>query len=206
MNTERDYLKDITEIRSMMERSSKFLSLSGWAGIMAGIYALVGVYIAHVFLRFKPTAITYSDAGISSAELLNVCLLAGAVLLLSIGTAIFLSYKRAAKRGELLWNATSRRLLVNMALPLVTGGLLILVLLSKGLAGLLAPLTLVFYGLALYSAGNFTYREVRIFGIIQIGLGLISAIIIGYGLLFWAAGFGLMHIAYGLYIYLKYER
>jgi len=206
MEKERDYIKDITEIRTMMERSSKFLSLSGWAGILAGIYALVGAYIAHAFLRFRPQEIGYSADGIDSSDLLNVCILATGVLVLSIGTAIYLSYRRAIKREEPLWNATSRRLVANVSVPLATGGILALVFISKGLIGLLAPLTLVFYGLALYSAGSITYREVRALGMIQITLGLTGFFLVEYGLLFWAAGFGLMHIVYGLYIHLKYER
>ena len=206
MKTERDYVNDIAEIRSIMERSSKFLSLSGWAGILAGIYALVGAYIAHAFLGFRPSEAAYSEGAISSSELWKVCILAGAVLFFSIVTAIFLSYKRAAKREESLWNATARRLLMNMALPLATGGVLCLVFMAKGLNGLLAPLTLVFYGLALFNAGNFTFREVRVLGLIQIILGLTGFAMVGYGLLLWAVGFGLMHIVYGIFIYLKYER
>jgi hypothetical protein len=206
MEKERDYSKDIAEIRTMMERSSKFLSLSGWAGIMAGIYALVGAWIAHAYLRFRPTEIGYNEAGISSSDLLNVCILAAVVLILALGTAIFLSWRRAAKRAEPLWNATSRRMVVNVSVPLVTGGVMILIFISKGLIGLLAPMTLIFYGMALYSAGNFTFREVRALGMIQILLGLAGCFFVEFSLLFWGAGFGLMHIAYGLYIHLKYQR
>ena len=53
MKNETDYLRDIGEIRSLMERSSKFISLSGWAGIFAGIYALAGVYVAINYLHFN---------------------------------------------------------------------------------------------------------------------------------------------------------
>lgn len=203
MEKEQDYLKDITAIRSMMERSSKFLSLSGWAGIMAGIYALVGAYITHTFLKFKPTAILENT---SPADLSPVIVLACIILFLSITTAIFLSYKRAAKKAERIWNITSRRLLTNMAIPLVTGGVLLIECLSAGYTGLLVPLTMIFYGLALCSAGNFTYKEVQYLGLIQIALGLLSTCLIEYSLLLWAAGFGLMHIVYGTYIYIKHER
>jgi uncharacterized membrane protein len=138
--------------------------------------------------------------------LLKVIFLAIIILILAIGTAIFLSYKKANKRGEKLWNATAKRLLMNMAVPLVAGGLLILVLISKGLIGLIAPFTLIFYGLALYNASKFTYQEVKSLGLVQIGFGLISAYFVGYGLLFWALGFGLVHIIYGIYMHYRYER
>jgi hypothetical protein len=208
MKEEQDYLKDIAEMRSMMERSSKFLSLSGLAGVMAGIYALAGAYIAYAIFHFNPDPVVDSSlppVGVP-ADLLKIILLALVVLVLSIGTAILLSYKKAAKRQEKFWDATAKRLLINMAVPLIAGGLLILVLIAKGLVGFIAPFTLLFYGLALYNASKFTYEEVKGLGIVQMGLGLIGACFIEYGLLCWAVGFGLVHIVYGIYLHYRYER
>src|SRR5687767_5144682 len=185
MREEQDHARDLVEIRSMMERSSKFVWLSGWAGIIAGFYAMIGAYIAWQVFNFDPKEIAYVPA----EGFLNIILLATAVWILAAGTATLLSYNKARQRGERLWNPTSRRLLVNMAVPFFTGGILILVLVAKGLIGLVAPLSLVFYGLALYSAGKYTYDEVRIFGIVQIVLGLIGCWFAEYGLLLWAAGF-----------------
>lgn len=201
MKEERDYVQDIAEIRSMMERSSKFLSLSGWAGIMAGIYALAGAWIAYSMFGFHPDQIFYT-----SPNLTSIILLALGILILALVSAIFDSRRKAKKRDERAWNATSRRLLASMAVPLFAGGILILVFLSKGLIGLIAPLTLLFYGLALYNAGNYTIQEVRLMGIVQIGLGLLNSWFIGYGLLIWVLGFGVVHIIYGIYMHFKYER
>lgn len=208
MREKQDYIRDIAEMRSMMERSSKFLSLSGLSGIMAGIYALLGAYIAYKFFAFNPDETVYSFVKPGSApfSLPNVIFLAAIILILTIGTAIFLSHKKANKRREKLWNAATRRLLINMSVPLIAGGLLILVLIFKGLIGLIAPFTLLFYGLALYNASKFTYEEMRSLGLIEIGLGLISSYFVGYGLLFWALGFGVVHIIYGIYMHYKYER
>jgi hypothetical protein len=208
MKDEKDYLRDIAEIRSMMERSSKFLSLSGWAGIMAGIYALAGAFIAFKFLNFNPDELIAGnlEAGSIFASLSKVIWLAIIVLILAISTASFLSFRKADKKGEKIWNHTTRRFLLSMAVPLAAGGLVILVLISKGLTGLIAPLTLLFYGLALYNASGFTLNEVKTLGFIQIGLGLISACFIEYGLFIWAAGFGVVHIIYGVYMHYKYER
>jgi len=201
MRKEQDYIKDIAEIRSMMERSSKFLSLSGWAGILAGIYALAGAWVAYDVFEFQPEEVFYSPPGLE-----RVIALALAILILALFTAIYFSWRKSDKRDEKIWTVTSRRLLVSMAIPLLAGGILIMVLISKGLAGLVAPLTLMFYGLALYTAGFYTIREVRFMGVIQIVLVLLSAWFIEYGLLFWSAGFGLVHIVYGIYIHFKYER
>jgi hypothetical protein len=208
MKDEKDYLRDIAEIRSMMERSSKFLSLSGWAGIMAGIYALAGAFIAFKFPNFNPDELIAGnlEAGSIFASLSKVIWLAIIVLILAISTASFLSFRKADKKGEKIWNHTTRRFLLSMAVPLAAGGLVILVLISKGLTGLIAPLTLLFYGLALYNASGFTLNEVKTLGFIQIGLGLISACFIEYGLFIWAAGFGVVHIIYGVYMHYKYER
>ena len=208
MKEERDPIRDITDIRSMMERSTKFLSLSGWAGVLAGIYAICGAFIAYRFLGFEPgvnnDGSLCADSG--SFSLQQVIFVAFVILLLAIITAVFFSYKKAAKRGEKLWNATSRRLLVNMAVPLVAGGILILILISKGFVGFMAPFTLIFYGLALYNASRFTFEAVKFLGLIQISLGLLGSYFVSYGLLFWTLGFGLAHIVYGIYIYYRYEK
>jgi hypothetical protein len=204
MKEEQDYIRDIAQIRAIMERSSKFLSLAGWAGIMAGLYALAGAYIAYEILEFNPDRLIYDLP--QSSSLQKVIGLAIIILLLAIGTAILLSYNKATKRGEKLWNAIVKRLVINMAVPLVVGGLLILILISKGLIGLIAPFTLLFYGLALYNAGRFTYELIKSLGLIQISLGLLSAYYIEYGLLYWALGFGVAHILYGIYMHYRYER
>ncbi|MEP1152762.1 MAG: hypothetical protein ABJH08_13625 [Balneola sp.] len=201
MNSQQDYIKDITEIRSMMERSSKFLSLSGWAGIMAGIYALTGAYVAHFVFSFKPDSATYIYYNFG-----DLLLLALAVLLVSLVTAILFSKKKSADKGEQIWNSVSKRLLASMAVPLSIGGVLVLFYMSNDLYGLIAPTTLIFYGLSLYNAGNFTIKEVRWMGFAQIALGLINLWFLGFGLLFWAVGFGAIHLIYGIYMHFRYER
>lgn len=201
MKEHQDYIKDIAEIRSMMERSSKFLSLSGWAGVMAGIYALAGAWLAYALFGFNPDAIIYSTPDLPKVILTGVL-----VLILAVSTAIVLSSRNAEKKGEKVWNAASRQLVANMAVPLAAGGLFILIIVAKGLLGLIAPLTLLFYGLALFHAGKFTYDDVKFLGLIQAGLGLISAWFIEYGLLIWAMGFGVVHIIYGIYMHFRYER
>lgn len=208
MKKEQEYIEDLSQIRLMMERSTKFLSLTGVSGILAGIYALVGAYVAYLCV--------YSDTGeviFNSQErqedyddLLNVILLGASILILAVGTAVYLSSKKAAKNNEVLWNPVARRLVINMAIPLITGGILIFVLISKGIFGLTAPLTLIFYGLSLINASKFTFDDLRYLGIIQIILGLISSYFIEYSLIFWAVGFGVMHIVYGIFMHLKYEK
>ena len=208
MKEEQDYIQDLAEIRSMMERSSKFMSLSGLAGVMAGIYALAGGWVVYSIYNFNPHDIILRTTGSGGLfpYLPQVVIVALSVLVLAVGTAILLSWKKAKKRNEKAWNATSRRMIVNMAVPLAVGGILIVILLLKGLVGLIVPLTLLFYGLALYSASKFTYKDVKFLGLFQIGLGLISAWFIEYGVFLWVIGFGVAHIIYGIYMHFRYER
>lgn len=208
MKTEQEYIKDLTEIRSMMERSSKFLTLTGWPGIMAGIYALAGVLIGYRLFYSTSGETVYNslDRQEITGNVLNIFLLALIVLALAVGTAIYIPYRKSKLSGERLWNAAARRMVINMAIPLITGGIFIIILFFKGLLGLVAPLTLLFYGLALLNASKYTYEEVKFLGLAQIVLGLLATYFIGYGLLFWTLGFGIMHIIYGIYMHLSYEK
>lgn len=203
MKEERDYSKDLADIRSMMERSSKFLSLSGWEGILAGVYALFGAYLAESIIGFNPDSISYS---IPSESLTHLVYLGVGILLLSLFTAVFFSWRKADKKGVSSWNATSRRLLVSMAVPMGVGGVLIGILIAHGLLGLVAPMLLLFYGLALFNAGQFTVWEVKLLGAVQIALGLFGAFSVEHGLLVWSIGFGVAHILYGIYMHIRYER
>ena len=203
MKDQQDYIRDIAEVRAMMERSSRFMSLSGLSGIMAGIYALAGAFIAYYYLGYRPGI--YSPPA-HSPGMLPIIVLALGVLVLTLATAIILSGRKARKRGERAWNPTARRMLLHMAVPLLAGGLLILILLAQGLGSLVAPLTLIFYGLALFNAGKLTFKEINSLGLLEICLGLISAYFTEYALICWALGFGAAHIVYGMYVHYRYER
>lgn len=208
---EEELHNELASIRNMMERSSKFISLSGLSGILAGVYALVGAGIVYQELYPQIPKINRSTIGLfygsdMSVNALYVLAVALIVFILSIGTGIFLTIRKAKKNNQPVWGNTSRTLLLNMLVPLVTGGVLILILLGRGYYNVVSPLCLIFYGLALISASNFTFKDVRYLGLIEIVLGLISACVPNYGLQFWAIGFGVLHIIYGSIMYLKYDR
>lgn len=139
-------------------------------------------------------------------NLAKTLLIAVSVLVLAIGSTVFLSYQKAFRRKEKAWTPTARRLVLQMALPLTAGGILLLIVLGKGMTGFLAPLSLIFYGLAIFNAGNAAFDELKPLGLLQIGLGLFCAHFISYGLLCWAIGFGLLHILFGLYMHVTYEK
>jgi hypothetical protein len=203
--------QDLASIRSLMERSSKFISLSGLSGVLAGIYALAGAGLAYAII-YKGLII-YSarqdyPAHIMSDPFQIIPLLGIAIVVLgaSLATGFILSLRKARRNGQRFWGPSSKILLFNMVMPLLTGGVLILIFLWRGYFGIVAPSALVFYGLALIGAGNFTFKGVQYLGINEIVLGLVAALYPGYGLLFWAIGFGVLHIIYGSIMYLKYDR
>lgn len=200
MKEKQDYIRDIAEVRNMMERSSKFRSLSGLAGIFAGLYALAGAFVAWQFFGFSPAE------GVPPNQLVALIWLALSVLVLALGTVFFLSYKKAKQHGEKIWNVATRSLLRNMAVPLAAGGLLLLVFIDKGLFAYLVPFCLLFYGLALFTAGRYTYEELRSLGLLEMALGLLGAWFTDLGLLFWALGFGLVNIIYGIYLHYRYDK
>ena len=205
MEEKKDIQDDIASIRSLMERSSKFISLSGLSGILAGVYALTGAAVAFCLIRepLNYQQIPFLHLLGLLPYLMGIALV---VLIASIATGVLLTYRKAKKKGQPIWGKTSRDLLFNMSVPLVTGGLLILIFLYRGYFGIVAPTSLIFYGLALMAAGNFTFSDVRVLGISEIILGLITACLPGYGLLLWAIGFGVLHIVYGWVMYIKYDR
>lgn len=201
-----DYQQDIASIRSVMERSVKFVSLSGLSGILAGIYALVGASLVYYLIYYPHSPFGFSFYFLDERTIIfKLAIIAVIVLLLSLGTAYYLSARKAKRLGLPIWNTVSRLLLFHLLIPLVSGGLLILILASQGYFEFIAPCCLIFYGLALIQASPYTFKEVQYLGFIEILLGLLCALLPGYGLIFWAVGFGLLHIIYGFVMHYRYD-
>jgi len=198
----KDYLKDISEIKDLMNKSSRFISLSGLSGIMAGIYALIGAAIAYWLVTNSGREYLILDGTIFRLVMLDLFLIA----FLSIVTGIYLTTRKARKHGEKIWDSTSKRLVVNFLIPLVTGGIYILIILGHQKYGQTGALMLIFYGLALINASKYSIGDIRYLGIIEIILGLVCALFPGYGFWLWVLGFGIMHIAYGTWMHFKYDR
>ena len=201
------YINDLNEIKQMMNKSSRFISLSGMSGILAGIYALLGAGFAYTIL-YQNTSITadYKNLVLTETSAIKLVAIAFTVLVLSIITGFVFSINKAKKQNESVWNIASKRLLINFLTPLATGGFFILFIIEKDFIELVAPSTLLFYGLACLNASKYTLGDVRYLGLSMIVLGLLSTWFLGYGLLFWALGFGGCHILYGSLMYFKYDR
>jgi hypothetical protein len=195
------YLEDIQHIKKMMENSSQFISLSGLSGILAGVYALIGAVVGYFLIASNQSYYITLE----SALFKKIIFVAIAVLFASIGTAYLLTVRKAKQQNQSVWNATSKRLMVSFCIPLLTGGIFCALLLKNNTYGLIAPITLIFYGLACVNASKYTFRDVLYLGITQIILGLIAVEFSGYGLYFWVLGFGICHIIYGSVMYYKYD-
>ncbi|MET4081721.1 hypothetical protein ABIB40_001670 [Pedobacter sp. UYP30] len=204
---EEDVYAELSSIRNLMERSTKFISLTGLSGIMAGVYALVGAFFAYKMVYPATGGLKYRDYYVNdSAILFSLFGIAAAVLILSIATGIWLTIRQANKKGERFWNPVSKRLLANLAIPLFTGGLFILILIYQGAFGMVASSSLIFYGLSLIAGSQYTFTDVKWLGFCEIGLGLSAAAFPGYGIVFWTIGFGLLHIVYGTIMHFKYKQ
>ena len=203
------HLENLAEIRSLMERSSRFLSLSGLSGVFAGGVALAGALAVYLYLDGEVEVPIYDSlAGMIRYErdiIVTLMAIAAGVLLLALMGAAYFTNRRAKRNNLPIWNATIRRFIIHLMIPLITGGIFCLALLLHGFTGLVVPSVLIFYGLSLISAGKFTHSDIHYLGLTEILLGIISIAFMKYGLLFWTLGFGVMHIVYGLVMYIKYK-
>jgi hypothetical protein len=212
MNNEKEPVQALEEIKQMMDRSSRFVSLSGWSGIAAGICALVAAWIASK--KFSQYGINENDYVksdyTSNGNFLqfqrDLMILAVITFIAAFSLAFLFTWLRSRKTGMPVWGFTARKVIINVAVPMIVGALFIWRITDLGAYGLVLPACLIFYGLALINGSKYTVSEVRYLGYLQVVLGIISLWGTGYGLYFWAAGFGVLHILYGVMMWNKYER
>jgi predicted lysophospholipase L1 biosynthesis ABC-type transport system permease subunit len=211
MNTPKEQLDAIIDMRNMMERSSRFLSLSGLSGVAIGIIALIGATVLYLQFDLSPLHSGFENKLASIQATLDdknfLFLIADAliVLLVAVIAGILMSINQSKKLQLPSWDLTAKRLLINLFIPLAVGGVLCLIMMTKGELGYLIPVTLIFYGLSLVNASKYSFDEIRTLGVLQTVLGLIAAWLPDYALLLWATGFGILHIGYGLLIHTKHQ-
>ncbi len=218
MNTQNQHLDALQDIKKMMERSSRFISLSGLSGIAAGCCALVGAWFARHIIITNLDKAEYSkalmDLGIRGIDVRayfdllteKLFIVAAITFIAAFSLAFLFTYLKSKKEATPIWGNASKRLLLNVSIPMIVGAVFVLKLLQEGWVGLVAPSCLIFYGLSLVHASKYTLGEVRYLGYGQIILGIINLWFVGKGLYFWAVGFGVLHIVYGAMMWWKYER
>lgn len=212
MNNTKEQLDAIKDIRNMMERSSRFLSLSGLSGVAIGLIALLGVSVFCLHFHFSPLEKGYYQQWLTASGSPNndalhfMIITAIGVLLFAIASGTIMSIRKSKQLMLPIWDASSKRMLINMLIPLTTGAIFCLILLSKNLFSMLAPASLIFYGLALVNASKYTLEDIKYLGVIEIILGLSSAWWIDLGLINWTIGFGVLHVLYGFFLHAKHEK
>ena len=215
MSDQNHHLNTLQDIKQMMERSSRFISLSGLSGIAAGICALIGAWFAHGIIDNNRSSIANlktihhnDDSNISLAAYMGNALMQIAALtfLAALVLAFAFTYLRSRKTNTPIWGSTARRVMINVAIPMIVGGIYLLKLIENEAYGYIAPGCLIFYGLAVLNASKYTLPELRYLSFGLLLLGIINLWYVGYGIYFWAMGFGVLHIIYGAIMWWKYER
>ncbi len=197
------YLDDLSEIRRIMSRSSRFISLSGLSGVSTGFIALAGAFLAHQLIFRHHDLLVYERVSIGSEGMRDLLLVALGTLLLSVVSAIWFTGRKSRREHQQVWDNQAKRLLINLLIPLTTGGVLCLMLLFRGYVGFVPSLTLIFYGLALVNGSHYTLSHIRYLGITEIVLGLAAFFFIGQSMYLWMLGFGVVQMIYGLMIQRK---
>ena len=201
-------LEALQDIKRMMERSSRFISLSGLSGVSAGVCALIGAWIAHGWIHVYTSGVAADAFPAETRDLFEIKMfgLAAVVLVAALVSAAAFTWRKAKRSGLPIMDHASKRLAINMAIPLIAGGFFVLGLLNGRGWIYVAPACLVFYGLALVNASKYTLTDIRYLGLLEIVLGCVCMYFPHDGLYFWTAGFGMLHIIYGLIMWWKYER
>ncbi|MGV3640927.1 MAG: hypothetical protein ACO1NZ_10430 [Adhaeribacter sp.] len=207
MKQQQEPLATLHEIRNIMDRSSRFISLSGLSGVAAGVSALLGAAVVKWYLVKQQ--INYGqDLGLhlTRDSIFFMLSVAALVFILALCSATYFTARNARKSNHRVWDSKTERMLVNLFIPVAVGGVFCAVLLYHHLLYLVAPVMLIFYGCALINASKYTLGDIRYLGFLEILLGLLTSFFVGYGLLAWTLGFGVLHIVYGALMYFKYER
>ncbi|MEO8664700.1 MAG: hypothetical protein ABI462_04315 [Ignavibacteria bacterium] len=210
MKNNQEHLETISEIKELIDRSSRFRSLGGASGISAGIVASAGAVILSLYLKTgffqRAGGVMLPDNRLRSSDISFIVVLALVVFFVSLALVIFLTSRNAKKRNIEFWEGPARRVFINGFLFLFTGGIFCGILIYYGIYFLIVPSMLVFYGLSLINVSKFTFNEIAQLGILEITLGIIAAFVPLYPLLMWLVGFGILHMIYGILVYVKYEK
>lgn len=175
-------------IREAMERASSFTAVPGWGQVAIGVTALFAALVASQQKSF--------------ADWLVVWLVEAVV---SLAIAGWTMYRKAHASDTPLLSQPGRKLIINLSPPMFVGALLTIVFYRAGLTGALPGLWLLLYGTGVVTGGAFSVRPVPVMGLcfMFVGAGALFCPA-AWGDAFMAAGFGLLHITFGLHIARNY--
>ena len=202
--------ENLTVIRQLMERPIRYSTMSGLSGILAGCAALGGVA--------ADAWVTYNLP--DDALWINMLIWAG-VFITAFTCSAVLTYIRERKQGMPFWSPVKRRILMTILPPFVAGIGLTLAIIHRWQTGdgpnqwgLVPPIWMTFYGVALWQIGLFSAGELRAMGIAFILAGLVTACEYQYTIPgleqgtapYWTLGitFGGFHIVYGIIVWIRH--
>ncbi len=177
-------------IREAMERAAAFTSIPGWGGFAIGITALA------------TTALTEPMTAWNPRRWLAIWLLEAVVASVLGGTAMWRKGRRA---GTSFTSGAARRFFVSYFAPLIAGAALTFAVVNGGIFQPLPSIWLLLYGAAFVSSGAFSIRVIPVMGFCFMFFGVLAAFVpLVVGNLFLGAGFGGLHIIFGLIIARNY--
>jgi hypothetical protein len=177
-------LANIRFIRETMERASSFTSIPGWGGVAVGVTAIIACWLAREASGERWLAIWLSDAVVAAL----------------IGfTTMAIKGRRAGVRFTA---PAARRFFASYFAPLVAAAILTFVLWRAGAYGAMPAAWLLLYGTSFVGSGVFSIRVIPLMGILFMALGALA--VFGWGNLLLGAGFGGLHIIFGLIIARSY--
>jgi hypothetical protein len=175
-------------IRETMERSASFTHVSGIGGVAMGAIALG----AGVFASQADAPMTWLGVWIGAA-------------MLSFSVAILAMARKSQAEGIPLLTGPGRRFAWNVTPPLVAGGVLTVALAQAGLMDLLPGSWLLLYGTSVVTGGSYSVRPVPIMGLAFMLAGVAAFLSPpAWGDAYMAAGFGGLHIVFGIVIWRKH--
>jgi hypothetical protein len=181
-------LQNLKYIRETMERAGYFTAVPGWGGILMGVSALL-------------TALVSSR--LPSRDLWFASWLGEAALALAIG-GWAMSQKAKAAQSALL-EGPGRKFALNLCPAMIAGAVLTVVLYRQQLFGLMPGTWLLLYGVSVVTSGAFSVKVVPIMGLSFMALGMLALFSpFDWANWFMAAGFGALHIAFGIVIARRY--
>ncbi len=175
-------------IRETMEGSSRFTAVPGLGGMLMGVTACVAAYVAHNAALRQDWLITW---------------LVEAAVAFAIGLAAM--WFKAARGDASLFSAPSKKFAMSFAPPLIAGVAITVGLYRFGHFESMIPAWMLSYGAAVVCGGAFSVRIVPVMGWCFIAAGAIAYVLpAGYGNIYMAATFGLLHIVFGAVIAKRY--
>jgi len=175
-------------IRETMESAAEFTAVPGWGGVAMGATALAAALLA--------------SRQASPRAWLAVWL---AEVFVAVAIAAPAAATKARRANSSLFTGPGRKFVLSFAPPIIVGGLLTLAFSQLGVIAALPGVWLLLYGTAIVTGGAFSVRAVPIMGLCLMILGAAALFSpAAWGNLFMAAGFGLVHIAFGVWIALRY--